>query len=231
MPIKINDISTSLEIIAEFPEIKAHYGGHGTAVNMSITVSPASGDFLSFSREYGIAVGKKDDLYLTMELYCSNESKNITSELCLVFDIKTQFWMNVTVQDWDLYFMINDALLDSVEITKDVIGMKDRDYRRVLQHILNYAIANYNYVFYGAISLNETIAMEPVLKEFVSIVVSPYIQDEFLFIGFDAKANVHPILQSAHALAQIYKPESPKKEESSWFFDMFESAKKFLPFE
>lgn len=30
MPLKIDDISTSLEIIAEFPEIKSHYGGKGT---------------------------------------------------------------------------------------------------------------------------------------------------------------------------------------------------------
>lgn len=62
--------------------------------------------------------------------------------------------MNVTVQDFDLYFMINDALLDSVEITKDNVGMKSRDYQKTLQHILNYAIANFNYVYSTPISLN-----------------------------------------------------------------------------
>jgi hypothetical protein len=169
MPIRIDDISSSLEIIAEFPEIKAAYGGHGTAVNMSITVSPASGKFLSFSRSQGIVFGQQDALYLTMEFYCSNESQNRTSELCVVFDIQTHFWFNVTVDNWDLYFMINDAILDSVTISKDNIGMKDRDYKRVLQHILNYAIANYNYVSSGAISLNTTIPIEPLLKEFVTL--------------------------------------------------------------
>jgi len=50
----------------------------------------------------------------------------------VVFDIKTHFWFNVTVQDWELNFLINDAILETVEITKDNVGMKDRDYRRVL---------------------------------------------------------------------------------------------------
>jgi hypothetical protein len=97
MPMKIDDISTSLEVIAEFPEIKAHYGGHGTAVNISITASPASGKFLTFSQTDGFVVGRDDDFYLTLELYCSNDSQNITSELCVIFDIKTHFWFNVTV--------------------------------------------------------------------------------------------------------------------------------------
>lgn len=74
MPLKIEDISTSLEIIAEFPEIKKHYGGHGTNVNMSVSVSPATGKFLTFNTEDGLVVGKGDDFYVTMELYCSNES-------------------------------------------------------------------------------------------------------------------------------------------------------------
>jgi len=196
MPLKIDDISTSLEIVAEFPEIKKHYGGHGTAVNMSITVSPASGKFLSVSLDNGISVGRDDDFYITMELYCSNESQNYTSELCVVFDIKAQFWMNITIEDFDMHIMINDAILQSVEITKDNIGMKDREYQRVLQHVLNYAIANFNYVYNEPISLNTTIQFEPVLKEFVTLKVSPYVQNEFLFIGFDAKSNVHPNLQS-----------------------------------
>jgi hypothetical protein len=234
MPIFVDDISTSLEIIAEFPEIKAHYGGHGTAVNMSITVSPASGKFLSFDVNDGIVFGRDDDLYLTIEFYCANESQNKSSELCVVFDIKTHFWINVTVQDWDLYFLIKDAILDSVELTKDNVGMKDRDYKRVLQHVLNYAIAGYNYEYYGAISLNETFQLEPVAKEFVSVMVSPYIQNEFLFIGFDAKSNVHPMLHNAHHLAQTLKAQRPQpaqEEEDSFFASLFNTAKKFLSFD
>jgi hypothetical protein len=84
MPVKIDDVSTSLEVIAEFPEIKAHYNGHGTAVNISITASPASGKFLSFSQKDGFVVGRDDDFYLTLELYCSNEAQNRSSELCVV---------------------------------------------------------------------------------------------------------------------------------------------------
>jgi hypothetical protein len=50
MPYEVNDISASLEIIAEFPEIKTYYGGHGTAVNISIMLSPASGRFVSIKQ-------------------------------------------------------------------------------------------------------------------------------------------------------------------------------------
>jgi hypothetical protein len=100
-------------------------------------------------------------------------------------------------------FLINDFILETVEITKDNVGMKDRDYRRVLQHILNYAIANVNFVYSTPIPLNTTFALEPVMKEFVSITVTPYVQDEFLFIGFDAKSNVHPMLHGAQALAEV----------------------------
>lgn len=74
MPVRLDDLATSLEVIAEFPEIKSYYGGHGTAVNISITASPASGKFLSFSKKDGFVVGREDDFYLTVELYCSNES-------------------------------------------------------------------------------------------------------------------------------------------------------------
>ena len=132
MPYKIDDIASSLEIVAEFPEIKKHYGGHGTAVNMSITVTPASGKFLSINKDYGIAFGKEDDLFITMELYCSNNLTNISSELCVTFDIKASVTMNITVQDFDLYLLLGDAILESVTITKDVVGMKDREYQRVL---------------------------------------------------------------------------------------------------
>lgn len=192
MPFKIEDISSSLEIIAEFPEIKKHYGGHGTAVNMSITATPSSGKFLSVSKEAGIEFGKNDDLYVTMELYCANPEQNITTpELCVVFDIKTHFNMNITIKDFDVYFMIGDATLDSVQITKDVVGMKDREYQRVLQHILNYAIANYNFVNADPTSLNSTSVFIPVLREFLSMQVSPYVQEEFLWIGFDAKSTIN----------------------------------------
>ena len=54
MPYKINDIATSYEIIAEFPEIKKHYGGKGTMVNMTMTVTPASGKFLTINQQNGI---------------------------------------------------------------------------------------------------------------------------------------------------------------------------------
>ncbi len=64
MPVKVDDIATSLEIIGEFPEIKKHYGGHGTAVNMSISLTPASGKFLTISLEDGIKFGKDDDMFI-----------------------------------------------------------------------------------------------------------------------------------------------------------------------
>lgn len=57
MPYTINDVAASLEIIAEFPEIKEHYGGHGTYVNMSVVLSPASGRFLGLSVEKGLSLG------------------------------------------------------------------------------------------------------------------------------------------------------------------------------
>lgn len=114
MPYKIDDIGTSLEIIAEFSEIKKHYGGHGTAVNISVVVTPASGKFVSISKENGIALGKDDDLFITMELYCSNESQNRTSELCVVFDIKASVSFNLTITNLDVFLMINEAELQSV---------------------------------------------------------------------------------------------------------------------
>lgn len=191
MPYKVDDISSSLEIIAEFPEIKKHYGGHGTAVNMSVSMTPASGKFLTVSKETGITLGKGDDMYITMELYCANEKQNITSELCVRFDIKAAVWMNITVSEFDVYVLIGDAELYSVDITKDVVGMKDREYQRVLQHILNYAIANFNFVNSVPISLNSTNPFVPIAREFISMKVSPYVQEEFLMFGFDAKTNVH----------------------------------------
>ena len=70
MPFIVNDDATSLSLIAEFPEIKNHYGGHGTYVNMSVTLSPASGRFLLIDTSRGLGFGDKDDLYLTVEMFC-----------------------------------------------------------------------------------------------------------------------------------------------------------------
>jgi hypothetical protein len=200
MPYKINDVASSLEIIAEFPEIKKHYGGHGTQVNMSVSVTPASGKFLSVNMDKGISFGKDDDLYVTMELYCSNESQNKLAELCVTFDIKTQVALNVTIKDYKLYLMITDAQLDSVQITQDAVGMKDREYQRVLQHILNYGIANFNFVQQEPIDLNTVHVLVPVAKEFVALYVSPFVQEEFLFIGFDALSGVVPVFPNATSI-------------------------------
>ena len=76
--------------------------------------------------------GRDSDLYVNLELTCSNESQNKSSELCLVFNIKMAFNMNVTIQDFDLYMSIGDAEILDAKIMKDVIGMKSRDYRKVI---------------------------------------------------------------------------------------------------
>ena len=125
-----------------------------------------------------------------MELYCSNESQGKPIELCVVFDIKAAITLNITVSEFDLFLMVNEAELLSVEITKDLVGMKDRDYQRVLQHILNYAIANFNMVYSSSFSLDTANPLIPVAREFIDVTISPYIQNEFLFIGFAERPNV-----------------------------------------
>jgi len=68
------------------------------------------------------------------------------------------------------------------------------------------------------------------VKEFVSITVTPFIQDEFLFIGFDAKSNVHPMLHGAHALADAVSQIVIENVETSGSFwgKLFKGAKAFL---
>lgn len=190
MPYQVDDLSTSLQIVGEFAEIKKHYNGHGTAVNLSISITPSSGKFLTVDTKEGFIFGRDSDLFVTMDMYCANPSQNISSELCLTFNIKTAFNMNVTIEDFNLYLSIGDAQIDSVEITKDVIGMKNRDYARTLQHILNMAIANFNYVqTTNPIDLKPASTWIPLIREVVSLSATPYVQKEFLFIGFDSKAK------------------------------------------
>ena len=89
--------------------------------------------------------------------------------------------------------MIQDAFIDSVDIVKDNIGMDDRDYQRVLQHLLNYGIADFNYQNSQApVSLNSTSKFEPVAKEITRMSASPFVQDEFLYLEFDALPSVAP---------------------------------------
>ena len=190
MPYEVVDKTTSLEIVGEFQEIKNHYDGKGTAVNMTVSVVPSSGKFLSLDNKQGFVFGRDSDLYVNLELTCSNESQNKSSELCLVFNIKMAFNMNVTIQDFDLYMSIGDAEILDAKIMKDVIGMKSRDYRKVIQHILNYAIANFNYVqTTNPIDLKPASTWIPLIREVVSLSASPYVQKEFLFIGFDSKSK------------------------------------------
>jgi len=54
---------------------------------MEVMVTPASGNFLQISASEGLVIGKESDLYVTLELTCSNPAKNIGKELCLIFDI------------------------------------------------------------------------------------------------------------------------------------------------
>ena len=84
--------------------------------------------------------------------------------------------MNVTIQDFDLYMSIGDAEILDAKIMKDVIGMKSRDYRKVIQHILNYAIANFNYVQTTTpIDLKPASTWIPLIREVVSLSASPYV--------------------------------------------------------
>lgn len=86
-----------------------------------------------------------------------------------------------------------------------------------------------NFAYATPIPLNTTFALEPVVKEFVSITVTPFIQDEFLFIGFDAKSNVHPMLHSAHALGDaVIQIVIENVETGSFWGKLFKGAKAFL---
>jgi predicted component of type VI protein secretion system len=135
-------------------------------------------------------IGKQSDIYVTLELSCSNPSQNRTKELCLIFDIKTNFNMNMTVEDFNLFLEIGEVTIESVQVTKDVIGMKNRDYQKVLQHIVNYAVANFNYArSESPIDLKPASSYIPLLREVIKLKASPYIQDEFLFIGFESRLN------------------------------------------
>jgi hypothetical protein len=51
MPYEVVDKTTSLEIVGEFPEIKSHYGGKGTAVNLTVSGTPSSGKFLTLDNK------------------------------------------------------------------------------------------------------------------------------------------------------------------------------------
>jgi hypothetical protein len=84
--------------------------------------------------------------------------------------------MNVTVQDFDLFISIGEAKILDAKITKDVIGMRNRDYTKVIQHILNYAIANFNYMqTTNPIDLKPASNWIPLIREVVTLTASPYI--------------------------------------------------------
>lgn len=72
MPYTVNDLTTSLEIIGEFPEIKKHYGGHGTQLNVTFQIFPSAGNFLTLDTQNGFYFGKDSDLYVQADMYCSN---------------------------------------------------------------------------------------------------------------------------------------------------------------
>lgn len=85
MPYEVVDKTTSLEIVGEFQEIKAHYGGKGTTVNMTVSIVPSSGEFLTLDNKLGFVFGKESDLFVNLELHCANSLQNKTRELCLIF--------------------------------------------------------------------------------------------------------------------------------------------------
>ena len=85
MPYEVADKTTSLEIVGEFREIKAHYGGKGTTVNMTVSVVPSSGKFLTLDNKLGFVLGRESDLFVNLELHCANPLQNKTRELCLIF--------------------------------------------------------------------------------------------------------------------------------------------------
>ena len=118
--------------------------------------------------------------------------------------------MNITVSDLNLYMSIGDAEILSADIVKDEIGMADRDYPRVIQHILNYAIANFNLV--NALTPKDLRSIStnwvPLIREVVTLNASPYVQKEFLFIGFDTKTKfVKPVVLSNEAEAKLFLSE------------------------
>ena len=96
----------------------------------------------------------------------------------------------MTVEDFNLFLEIGEVTIESVQVTKDLIGMKNRDYQKVLQHIVNYSVANFNYArSESPIDLKPASSYIPLLREVIKLKATPYIQDEFLFIGFESRMN------------------------------------------
>lgn len=78
-------------------------------------------------------------------------------------------------------------------------------------------------VYSSSIDLNQLSPLVLVAKEFLDITVNPYVQDEFLFIGLEAKQKVEHLINNNASNSTTNGTAAPHS-----LFDVIQGKNKFL---
>jgi hypothetical protein len=108
-------------------------------------------------------------------------------ETAVKFDFGLEGVANITIDSrWKLYLNIPNIAITSVTISEDKVGMKARRYDNLLTSIARSTINNVNAEWSKPFDIT---SLEPQVLPFLSnmlanLHVSPFMQDEFYYVGF-----------------------------------------------
>jgi hypothetical protein len=193
MPIKLDDPEVSSQLLALFPEIAMYYGSDVT-LTLEAQVNANSGKFLTINKDRGIEIGKGDLTTISLMVHCSNSE--VEEEFCVQFDMKVEALVNATMDNFYTYLKIVEAKVWDTRVTHDTIGMFDRNYDEFLSVIVDTAVENQNNEWEKAYDLEKyDVAFLLGRNMLTDTRVSPFIQDEFIYLGFTYVLDNQPIKQ------------------------------------
>ena len=178
----LNNTNITSQIMSLFPEIKEYYGPD-VVLDLEVDINAESPKFFTIDPSLGYQVGHDDKATVKLLLKCSNVTT--PQELAVEFDMTVQATVNFTFDSFFLNLNIPELVIGGVTIAHDKIGMYDRDYNTFISMLVQTEVENVNQDWAEPWDLAELDGTFGFLRSmFVGFQVSPFVADEFIFLGF-----------------------------------------------
>jgi hypothetical protein len=224
LPLKVNDTATAGLLLQLFPEIKNHYGAD-VETELFLDMSVQSGDFLTVSRYTGIEIGKNDIARAKLIVKCKNAT--VPQEVAVQFDMDLQTVLNVTVDPkWKFWLNVPTVQIQNVKLSLDHVGMISRRYDALMSTVVRSLVNTINVQWqkpFDITSLNPQ-SLPFLSNMFTNLHVSPYYQEEFVYVGFSYFVDPTPqSMVSFNRITDLYSELYKEK-----FYHLFDEIKAYF---
>lgn len=148
-----------------------------------------AGQAVNFDTKNGIILGSTSNVLTTIDIICSNATTK--AETAVSLDMNLAAYANITMKDFIIWPKVNSVFVANTEVKEDIVGMYAHNYNIMFTNILKNYANNFNMEYskgWALANLDPRLAMiTGVIKD---AMVTPYVVDNFMFIGFEMQADL-----------------------------------------